>query len=406
MQQSTLEPFSIKGLSPLPHTVEKCIEILENAGYQAWLDGGYVRNCLVGCRRGHITLATDALPEQIQSLFTQAGYKAHQSQHRTMSTSLTSSDWPHSIQVSTFHKVLKRNSQGRACEFEAVKSIEEDLARRDFTFNAIAFHPKHGLIDPFHGARDIRKQIIRFVGKAEERLKEEPLLVLRAIRFASTLNFSADPETKAALAQAAPQVLSLDKAYLRHQLNKLLCGTYIHDAIMNYIDILGVILPELLPMRDFDQRSRFHCYDMLEHSAYVVNYSKAQVLNRWAALLHDSGKPETFRLDSEGRGHMPGHPIASIKHLHSVAERLGFDDEFIYKLELLIIHHDDRPAACANDIKQLYENLEHSEELFHAICDLMRADALSKASWCQMEPIVTLNEVEELFERMLKEDKF
>ena len=393
------------GLDPLPIAVAKCLDVLEGAGFEAWLDGGYVRNCLIGCRRGHITLASNASPTQIEQLFHQAGYEAHISGNRTLSATLTSPDWPHSIQISSFHKVSKRNDQGQACEYEFVPSIEEDLARRDFTFNAIAFHPVRGLVDPYRGARDIRNKKIRFVGDARERLESEPLLALRAIRFASTLGFSIDDETKRAIVDTAPRVLALEKGYLRHQLGKLLCGTFAHDAIMGHFDFLQVLLPELTPMQGFDQMSRYHCYDVLEHTAYVVNGCKARALNRWAALLHDSGKPETFFLDEEGRGHMPGHPTASLTHLHSVAERLEFDGVFTEKLALLIEHHDDRPAAKEQDVKRLFKNLDCDEELFHAICDLMRADALAKAQWCQMEPIVATNKVEELFEHLLAEGK-
>lgn len=404
-RHASLPPNQANGLDPLPTTVAKCLELLEQAGFEAWLDGGYVRNCLVGCRRGHITLASNASPAQIEELFQQAGYAVHISDNRTLSATLTSPKWPHSIQISSFHKVTKRNDQGRACEYEMVPTIEEDLARRDFTFNAIAFHPVRGLLDPYRGARDIRNQKIRFVGNAEERLESEPLLALRAIRFASTLGFSIDKETKSAIVKTAPRVLALNKVYLRHQLDKLLCGTFAHDAIMEHLDFLEVLLPELAPMKGFDQMSRYHCYDVLEHTAFVVNGCKAHALNRWAALLHDSGKPETFFLDEEGRGHMPGHPTASLKHLKTVAARLEFDDDFTHKLALVIEHHDDRPAAKEADVRRLFKNLDYDEVLFHAICDLMRADALAKAQWCQMGPIVATNEVEDLFDKLRAEGK-
>ncbi len=403
--RASLPSNRANGLDPLPATVARCLDLLEQAGFEAWLDGGYVRNCLVGCRRGHITLASNASPSQIEELFRHAGYAVHISDKRTLSATLTSPEWPHSIQVSSFHKVTKRNDQGRACEYEMVPTIEEDLARRDFTFNAIAFHPGRGLLDPYRGARDIRNRKIRFVGNAEERLVSEPLLALRAIRFASTLGFSIDAETKRSIVNTAPRVLELKKAYLRHQLDKLLCGTFAHDAIMEHLDFLEVLLPELTPMKGFDQMSRYHCYDVLEHTAFVVNGCKAHALNRWAALLHDSGKPETFVLDAEGRGHMPGHPTASLKHLKTVATRLEFDDGFTRKLALVIEHHDDRPAAKETDVRRLFENLDYDEVLFHAICDLMRADALAKAQWCQMAPIVATNEVEKLFDKLRAEGK-
>ena len=393
------------GLLPLPTPAADCLSLLEGAGHEAWLDGGFVRNCLAGRRPGHITVATDALPERIQQLFDDAGLEAYVSDKRILSVTLRSQAWPHSIQVSTFHRVLEHAEDGSPLRFEPAPSIQEDLARRDFTFNAIAFHPRHGLVDPYRGARDIRRQTIRFVGNPEVRLAAEPLCALRALRFASTMGFSIDPETHAALDQAASRIASLDMPQARHQLEKFLCGSFAHDAIMGHLDFLGGILPELLPMRNFDQMSRFHCYDVLEHTAWVVQNSKAHPLNRWAALLHDSGKPECFVLDNKGRGHMPGHPEVSLSHLATVAQRFRFPDEFTNKLKLLIRHHDDRPAATGADVKRLYEHLGCDAELFRAECDLMRADSLSKAEWCQMERILITNDVEELFERMLAEGK-
>lgn len=391
---------------PLPPFALEIIEALEDEGHQTWADGGYVRNCLAQRHAGHLTFATNAPTETITRLFRGRGFDAQPDPSNPFSvTILLGTPGEKPIQIHRFHQVIERDRTGKPLSFAHVDTIQEDLARRDFTFNALAWHPERGLVDPYRGARDIRNATIRCVGDARLLMSTEPLCSLRALRFASTMGFSADETTLQALKLEAHRLPTLDALALRHQVEKLLCGPFVRETLMDYIDVLGAILPELLPMRNFDQLSRFHCYDVLEHTAYVVSHSKAYAFNRWAALLHDTGKPETFVIDKQGRGHMPGHPEASIDHLKNVAARMRFSSQLTHELELVIRHHDDRPAATEEDVRRLYANLENNERLFHAICDLMRADSLSKASFCQMERVIITNEVEELFEHMLNEGK-
>jgi tRNA nucleotidyltransferase (CCA-adding enzyme) len=156
-------------------------------------------------------------------------------------------------------------------------------------------------------------------------------------------------------------------------------------------------------MKGFEQHNRYHPYDVWEHTAYVVQNSRPHPMNRWAALLHDSGKPDTFYRDERGVGHMPGHPAASVKHLRSIAARMRFSSRLTERLALLIIHHDDRPAATKADVRRLYARLDGDDDLFHRLCDLMRADSLSKAQFTRLEGVIATNAVEQLFDRMKEE---
>lgn len=387
----------------LPPSALACLDALEACGITAWFDGGFVRNSLAKRRPGHVTLLADASCERIADALRKRDIPFQREKNKPLTTTALFPEGR--IEIGPLHVVTERTKTGAASSIEATHDIESDLARRDFTINALAWHPERGLVDPYQGARDLRRGVIRTVGGANRLMSEEPLCSLRALRFASTMGFEIETTTRAAAAQASRNLTSMDISRVRHQLEKLLCGTFVREALLSYIDELGAVLPELTPMKGFDQCSRFHCFDVLEHTASVVANSKAAPFNRWAALLHDAGKPDTFQLDQWGRGHMPGHPTASIRHLYSVADRLGFDGGLTHKLELVIRHHDDRPAATEEDVRRLYDNLEHNDGLFRAICDLMRADSVSKAEFCQMERIIITNDVESLFDHMKAEGR-
>lgn len=387
----------------LPPYALSCLDALETCGIKAWFDGGFVRNSLAQRRPGHVTLLADATRKRIVDALDKKGIPFQHDKNKPLVITALLPEGR--VEISPLHVVTSRTKTGAANSVEVTHDIESDLTRRDFTINALAWHPERGLVDPYQGARDLRRGIIRSVGSADKLMTEEPLCSLRALRFVSTMGFEIEASTRAAVASASKNLTSMDIARVRHQLEKLLCGTFVRDALLSYIDELGAVLPELMPMKGFDQCSRFHCFDVLEHTASVVSNSRAVPFNRWAALLHDAGKPDTFQLDQWGRGHMPGHPTASIRHLYSVANRLGFDDDLTHKLELVIRHHDDRPAATEEDVRRLYDNLEHNDGLFRAICDLMRADSVSKAEFCQMERIIITNDVESLFDRMKSEGR-
>ena len=155
-------------------------------------------------------------------------------------------------------------------------------------------------------------------------------------------------------------------------------------------------------MKGFDQHSRWHIYDVLEHTACVIENTPPEPLVRWAALFHDAGKPDTFFRDKNGIGHMPGHPLASIDHLRKAAKRLHFSRKRLHDLELLVRYHDDHPAPTRQDVRILFSKLEENRELFHTMCDLMRGDALGQAPFSHKR-VKTIDEVEHIFDEMCSE---
>lgn len=397
----TSASFACQGSTfTVPEEVLITLKILEEAGYEAWLVGGFVRDTLLGKPSHDFDIATNALPKQSKNILAQKGFAVHETgiKHGTITAILNGIPF----EITTYRNDGSYSDKRHPDQVTFVSTIEEDLARRDFTINAIAVHPERGLIDPFGGQKDLSNKTIRCVGKASQRFSEDALRIVRALRFASELNFFLEPETEKDLFTYAYLLKSIAGERLFVETEKLLCGTSCRNILVTYVDVLGVYLPELLPMKGLDQKTKYHIYDVLEHTAHVVQNMPPYPLGRWAGLFHDMGKPDTFFTDANGIGHMYGHPRVSVEHMWIIAKRLRFPKKLAHDLALLVRYHDTRPAPTKKSVRKLFLRMEEKEYLFHAMCDLMRADALSQAPFCH-ERVALTNEIEELFNDLLAE---
>lgn len=386
----------------VPSCVISVIDLLESAGYETWLVGGFVRDLLLDRPLHDFDLTTAAPWQKVKELCVSAGYAAHETGIKHGTITVVADDMP--LEITTFRTEGAYLDHRHPSEVIFTDSIEEDLARRDFTVNAMAFHPARGILDPFGGVQDLQAGLIRCVGDANARFAEDALRILRALRFASQLGFALEGATAEAALARREDLRLIAGERIEDELTKLLCGESAYSVLMNYTPILNVVLPELVAMEGLDQKTKYHIYDVYEHTAWVVHYSPATPLSRWAALLHDMGKPDTFFTDENGTGHMYGHPKVSVEHLHNIAKRLHFSRAFTHDLELLVRYHDARPAPTKKAIRRLYTKLEHKEYLFHALCDLMRADSLAQAPEYH-ERVAITNELEALFDEMIAEDE-
>lgn len=387
-------------LSELPNPVVTVIDFLEQANHEAWLVGGFVRDALRGVVPHDADIATSAHWEQVKNLALEHGCAVYETgtQHGTVTVVCNN----YTIEITTFRSEDTYHDHRHPSAVTFVSSLEEDLARRDFTINAMAYHPTRGLKDPYDGQHDLHHHIIRCVGNPTERFQEDALRIMRALRFASQLSFVMAPDTEQAVFAKAHTLNHVAGERLCVELEGLLCGENVRTVLQHYTEVLGVILPQLNVMKGFDQHSRWHIYDVLEHTACVIENTPAEPLVRWAALFHDAGKPDTFFRDKNGVGHMPGHPLASLDHLRAAAKRLRFSRKQLHDLELLVRYHDDHPHPDRPSVRTLYAKLEEDSHLFHVMCDLMRADALGQAPFSHKR-IHTINEVEHIFETMQAE---
>lgn len=318
----------------LPIPVRYCIGTLEAAGYQAYVVGGCVRDFLLGLTPKDYDLCTNARPEVIASLF--SGHRLVRSgeKHGTIGVIIDQTVY----EITTF-RTEGGYADSRHPDWVCfVSDIREDLARRDFTVNAIAYSQKAGFVDPWGGKADLNNRILRAVGDASTRFAEDPLRILRGVRFATRFGFAIEEKTQTAMFNLAPLMDTLARERVFDELCKILPKVTAGD-LLQYIPILTQVIPELAPCVNFDQHSPHHAYDVFTHIAHVTEATSQELPLRWAALLHDVGKPATFTTDETGRGHFNGHAQVGAQIAEQVMFRLKAPTALRECVVFLIQHH-------------------------------------------------------------------
>lgn len=301
----------------LPLEVSQCIEALEGASFATYAVGGCVRDHLLGLKPHDFDLCTAALPEQIQAVFHDRQLVLAGMKHGTVGVVFGKEV----VEITTFRTEGGYTDCRHPGWVRFVPTIEEDLARRDFTVNAMAWSPKRGFADPFGGQADLKNRILRAVGTPEKRFQEDALRILRGVRFAVKYHLTPEKATQDAMFSQAALMDSLAQERIFDELCKLLPLVSAPD-LLRFAPILTQVIPELAATVGFDQRSHHHAYDLFTHIAHVVAATPPDLCLRWAALLHDVGKPATFSLDAYGRGHFYGHAKAGAAMADSILHRL------------------------------------------------------------------------------------
>lgn len=371
------------------------LSALEGAGLEAWFVGGWVRDALLGTPSHDVDMCCSGSWQENEAALTAAGIAVVESGIKF--GGITAVVNGERIEVTTY-RVDGFYTDGRHPEdVRRAASIEEDLARRDFTVNAMAWHPERGLLDLYDGEGDLSRRVIRAVGEPRRRFEEDALRMLRAVRFACRLGFAVEPATATALAACAP----LLDAVARERVGVELCGILATgrggEALLLYPEVMCAAVPELAASRGFDQRSRYHCFDVYEHTAHVLDgVGACSPELAWAALLHDVAKPQTFTVDDAGQGHFYGHPEAGAEVARGIMRRLGLSEHLIRAACLLIRYHDT-PLFCTQKslLKQMNrlsgEGLD-TPRLMDELLNLKAADALAKAPACH----AYVKEIEEI----------
>ena len=356
-----------------PAQVNTVLRRLRDAGFPAYAVGGCVRDRRMGAEPKDYDVTTAALPQQIEAVF--AGEKLIETGLKHGTVTVLTGGMP--VEVTTF-RVDGAYSDARhpdAVTFTA--SLAEDLARRDFTVNAMAWDPEEGLVDPYGGAADLTDRVIRCVGDPDKRFSEDALRILRALRFSSTLGFVIEENTAAALRRNRALLERVSAERVAAELNQLLRGAAVKRVLLDYPEVLGVVLPELLPMRGFDQRNPHHVYDVLEHTAVAVEHVPPETAPRWAALLHDSGKPACFTQDENGVGHFYGHPAESARIADAALRRLRLDTATRERVVVLVRCHDRTIEPTETAVKRALNRF--GPEAFFQLLALKRADNLAQS---------------------------
>lgn len=355
----------------MPENVREILSRLEGAGYEAWCVGGAVRDALLGLEPGDWDVASSAPPEAVLALFAPNALPTGL-QHGTVTVGSG-----RGVEVTTFRRDGEYLDNRHPDHVEFTGSLTEDLSRRDLTVNAIAVDLRGELADPFGGREDLERHILRAVGQPEKRFREDALRILRALRFAARLGFAVEPGTAAAIRRCAPLLENIAPERIRTELTGMLCGEHVLEVLLGYPDVLGVFLPEILPCVGFDQHSVYHCYDVWEHTARAVAAVRPLPVLRYAMLLHDIGKPETFSLDEEGRGHFYGHWRRSVPLARAALERLRMDNRSKQIILTLVERHDCELTLSERSVRR---NLaRYGEETLRLLLEVKRADNLAQA---------------------------
>ncbi len=355
----------------IPEYVQEILRRLEGAGYEAWCVGGAVRDALLGLEPGDWDVTTSAEPEAVLALFAPHALPTGL-QHGTVTVG-----GGHGVEVTTFRRDGDYLDHRRPDHVEFTRSLTEDLARRDFTVNAVAVNLRDETADPFGGREDLASRVLRAVGEPEKRFQEDALRILRGLRFASRLGFAIEADTAAAIHRCAPLLRNIAPERILTELTGILCGGHVLEVLLDYPDVLGVFMPEILPCVGFDQCSVYHCYDVWEHTARALAAARPLPVLRYALLFHDLGKPETFSLDGEGRGHFYGHWRQSVPLAEAVMDRLRFDNRS-RKTILTLVERHDAPLTLSE--KAVRRNLaRYGEETLRLLLEVKRADNLAQA---------------------------
>lgn len=301
----------------LPEPVRVCIDALEKAGYPTYAVGGCVRDSYLGLAPHDYDLCTAATPEQIKAVFSGYSLVLAGEKHGTIGVIADQEVY----EITTFRTEGDYQDRRHPDWVEFVADVKEDLLRRDFTVNAMAWSPLRGYADPWGGRQDLDNRILRAVGDPEKRFSEDALRILRGVRFAVTYNLQPEEKTLDAMIRLAPTMEKLARERVFTELCKLL-PRITAQQLKRYAPILLAVVPELEETVGLDQKNRHHIHDVFTHTAQVVEHVPEDLALRWAALLHDVGKPACFTLDAEGEGHFHGHAKVSAAMAEEALYRL------------------------------------------------------------------------------------
>lgn len=379
---------------PLAPQAERALDILEKAGYEAWIVGGCVRDFLLGRTPKDYDLCTSARPEEIEAVF--AGCRTIETGRKHGTVTVVLGEMP--LEITTYRVETGHSDARHPDQVRFTPSLEEDAARRDFTINAMAYAPGKGLQDFYHGQEDLKRGLLRCVGEPDRRFREDALRILRALRFSAVLGFALEAETAAGARRQKASLTGLSAERVAGELGKLLVGRNAKEVLLAYPDLLGVVLPELLPMVDFDQRNRHHCYDLLTHTAVAVEQTPPQLSLRLAALFHDCGKPACFSLGADGQGHFYGHARESAALADAALRRLRLPNKLREQVVRLIRYHDT--PLEEKFLRRWLNRL--GEEDFFALLALQRGDTLALAP-AYRDRVAGLDQLAEQARRLLRE---
>ena len=381
----------------LPEKVENIIDNLQLHGYEAYAVGGCVRDSILCRDPQDWDITTSALPEQVKELFL-----------RTIDTGIehgtvTVMVGKEGFEVTTYRVDGQYDDNRHPKEVTFTRSLEEDLKRRDFTINAMAYNDERRLVDIFGGMNDLNRHLIRCVGNPWERFNEDALRILRAVRFASQLSCTIEPGTAEAIKELAPNLVNISAERIQAELVKLLTSD--HPEMLQEAYLLGitkVILPEWDEMVGVEQNTPHHKYDVADHTLHAIRNVKKDKILRLTMLFHDMGKPLMKTTDEKGVDHFKGHALVSEELARSVRSRLKFDNDTIKKVTKLVCYHDYRIEATPQNVRRAMNRI--GVDLFPYYLAVRLADVKAQSPYKRREKIENIIQMREFYQEAVIND--
>lgn len=383
----------------LPENVKLLIKKLNDSGFSAYAVGGCVRDSLLGLAPHDWDICTSAKPEEMKRCF--EGMKTFDVgiQHGTIAVHLGGTNF----EITTYRIDGDYSDNRRPDSVTFTDDVTLDLSRRDFTVNSMAYSDSEGVIDPFGGEEDLKNNLLRCVGNPDARFGEDALRIMRGLRFSAVYGFEIEAETSRSIHRNRELLNNIAFERIREELMGLICGAFCGRVLNEYRDVISVIIPELSPCFDFEQRTKHHVFDVYEHIVRSVTKVPQEPMLRLVMLLHDVGKPQACTEDKNGTRHFKVHQQISADIAQTVLRRFRFPNAFSEDCIKLIIYHDVRFSGSKRQIKRIMQKLGESRtrDLFQ----VQRADIFAQSDYLRAEKLAAVDNAEKLFEEIVKDNE-
>lgn len=384
----------------IPADANELIHTLQNNGHSAYIVGGCVRDSILGRTPHDYDICTSATPSEMLEIFKDRKIIETGLQHGTVTVVVN--DEPYEITTYRIDGIYSDNRRPNTVTF--TDKLTEDLRRRDFTINAMAYNDEEGLIDPFNGMEDIKYKKISCVGFAEDRFGEDALRILRAIRFAAQLEFTIMPGTDREIHKQYKNLENISIERINSEFCKIASSDDFCVELLLYKDVFSLFIPELKDMFDFSQNNPWHIWDVFGHTIHAVEYCDSDdLVVRLAVFFHDFGKPHSYQDGEDGIRHFKGHGKVSADMTDSIMKRLRFDNETRNNVVELVYYHDATFEVGKKYVKRWLNKI--GEKQFRRLLQVKKADNKAQNLELSSDRIKELSEIESLIDEVLQEDE-
>lgn len=392
----------------IPSGANEIIHTLQSNGYEAFLCGGAVRDSILGRPIHDYDITTSATPNEMMEVFKDKRIIKTGLQHGTITIVINGEPY----EVTTYRIDGNYSDNRRPDKVTFTKSLKEDLKRRDFTINAMAYNDEVGLVDPFNGMEDIKYHKIRCVGRAEDRFSEDALRILRAIRFASQLGFVLEPDTDWNISKMYKNLENISIERINSEFCKIALSSEFYVQIVLFREVFSLFIPEIKDMFGFQQNNPYHICDVWNHIVHAVqayecdcepDLNSRDLITSLAVFFHDIGKPHCYQDDEDGIRHFKGHGRVSADMTDKIMKRLRFDNNTRERVVQLVYYHDATFEVGEKYIKRWLNKI--GEEQFRRLLNVRRADIKAQAYIEQESRLQKIDNIEYILEEVLQKDE-